>query len=359
MENLKRIQRYTRIFIDTKRRRCTLLATEWDRWENDYLQRYFRLYAQKLLKEDNAHLQEKEAGAQKNPLVEHRLLSQAAKDKLKAEKETAKFMESLIGGGEDPIEWHDHKIPPEVRNHVISVFYMAKLRKLVQTTMNLWTVIRASAQVKKEIASFLQELGLGDASTKEIAFAPSDDFHQGHSDKEWWHLPRDTCLGLVTVCAQGLAHVAPFEDHPANKGDPDAVVAARQAMSAFAGSKWQEHLVRGLMPRLISVSVGRYARLTKNTEKWRQQLDEARGGLTTPTKGEKPAPSRVPSRMGRMGSHPTSSMSTIATGVASSRRRSIEVDVDDMFRSFTPRLREISESGGGSASAAASHDDAL
>merc|ERR1712113_950291 len=98
----------------------------------------------------------------------------------------------------------------------------------------------------------------------------------------------------IAMCAQTLVHEDPFQDHPANKDLPDN-----------AANRQSSHSSPGPYPRVDHVvSLGR---LCRRPDQMRKSV------VLNLESGEAPEDAVV------------------------------KVDVDEVFRRFTPRLREISE----------------
>jgi len=179
------------------------------------------------------------------------------------------------------VDWKAYRIPSEIRRQAINSFYMRQLKRHVRLKKALEQTIRAEVQNHMEINQFLKQFGTHQRSAHVVVSA----LDRRIADlPQWWDMSEDKCLEMISNAAHSLAsaEVEPFAEHPVNK---DYAVASKSSRGA-AGSKSRE--------------VGR--------------LDFT---------------AHQPSKQG------------LAKSVDFQGKK--RVDMDDVLRRFTPRLRQISE----------------
>mmetsp|Transcript_52261 Transcript_52261/g.122338 ORF Transcript_52261/g.122338 Transcript_52261/m.122338 type:complete len:792 (+) Transcript_52261:35-2410(+) len=281
------LQKMFRAWIFVKKKHCEQLAKEWQRIEDHALMNCFKQYAQAILEE----LQQKQ---KENHLNDAHLkiffAKQVGKGRLgRTQLPLSQIMQHLNNAGSTSMEhnitnlvdWKAYRVPAEIRRQAINSFYMKQLKRHVRLKRALEDTIKAEVQNHMEINQYLKQFGTHQRSTHVMISAPA---RQIPDLPQWWEMSEDKCLEMIASAAQLLAadDVEPFAEHPVNRDFALASKAARGASGAKSGEK---------VSRLEF-------------------------------------PSQRPSKLGLK-----------KPDVQGNKR----VDMDDVLRRFTPRLRQISE----------------
>jgi len=299
-----------RTFLITKKRRCDQMQKDWQRIEDHHLSSYFRLYAQKIMTEQKGK-SNSETMSPKREGKKSRKGGPVSPDG-KQKQELLSLLES--NGLEDGFDWKQYRIPARDRRAVISRYYMISLRKRVRTENNFMTAVKKAVDDEKELMSFLRLFGASYSQAKSVGAVP---VHvETSAPPSYSSLGEEAALQLIALSAQALCGVEPYQEHPANKDlpkpsqprperggqDGHGVPPSPVSTAAMATAP----LLR--MDRQISL--GRFARGSNKSGRTARSLSEEQlSGEDQSNKGEEPA----------------------------------YVDLEEVFRRFTPRLREISE----------------
>lgn len=305
MDSLKKLQRACRTFQSTKRRRTAAMEKEWQRVEDNQLSTYFKVFASKIM-EDRKSEKEKE-----ERIVTTSQQARKVKKTLteREQQEVIKYMEAGMKSGSLSIDWKTFRIPVPQRRAVISRYYMQQLKKHVRDRDSVLLAVRKAVNAELELSQFLRLLGADESQIKDRSGLRSGlhdvrIFSEAEEtmprNVEFYVFPEDTILSLISLTAQSLAHVDPFQDHPANRDlASDEEHATKEAGEDAAVTA---------------------AAAVKNLEKRGIQL-------------------------GRMMQKEKRS----ARAAADNQSADTAMNVEELFRSFEPRLAEISQENGSSA----------
>eukprot|EP00930_Biecheleria_cincta_P025765 TRINITY_DN18288_c0_g1_i1.p1 TRINITY_DN18288_c0_g1~~TRINITY_DN18288_c0_g1_i1.p1 ORF type:complete len:878 (+),score=185.02 TRINITY_DN18288_c0_g1_i1:45-2678(+) len=304
------LQQTVRAFLCLQRTRVAAIEKEWNRVENRHLSVYFRNVAVAMVKETKV-LSEDISKKDKD--------GKGAKYLTKREKhqlETLKMLEGGVEDGDIRIDYMKYKIPAAERILVCQKWYNKQLRKHVRTQSHIVTTFKQTLAAERELSAFLTSFGvenskpsLGDVMEKE----PKDKrksrqgAHGSKSVSYWYEISEDTLVKAIAICAQGMAHIAPFGDHPANRDKDD-----RAEVPKLDGK---------VAPKVFAAAV------LKATER-----PCSLGHFATPV-------------------HSTATLGTGDDGALAERSKQATVadagagtaDIEDVFKDFTPRLRDIRE----------------
>merc|ERR1712217_200521 len=199
------------------------------------------------------------------------------------------------------------RIPPKTRKEMISRYYMVQLKKHVRNQKAFISTVKTAVSNEKELVQFLKMFGADDSQIQDTQpqILPQSDV----SSLPFYHFNEDTALQLIAISAQFLAREDPWQDHPANK-DVETSGGRRgargSAMHTSSGSGNPAQNVARMLAADKSVSLGRLCR--------RPEKDRRRSGQEASSED-----------------------------VAEAESAEVRVDVDELFRRFTPRLKEICE----------------
>jgi len=221
------LQKMFRAWNVTRKRHCEQLAKEWQRIEDQALTNCFKGYAQIILEE----LQQKQKENHLNDAhLKMFIAKQVGKGRLgKTQMPLSQIIQHLNNGGTSSMEhnianlvdWKAYRIPAEVRRRAISSFYMQQLKKHVRLKKQLEQTIRSEVQNQMEIKQFLKQFGqVADPSARSAQVVITALDRRLAELPSWWDMPEDKCLEMIASCATSLADVEPFGDHPVNKDFP-------------------------------------------------------------------------------------------------------------------------------------------
>jgi len=307
MRSVRTLQRACRAFLANKKKRCDALQREWMRVEDHHLSSYFRNYAQKIVAEQRMK-------AEKEGIPMSAEMVRKSKGKLKANSAEAKSKQAMLyqiqdalDDGNAMVDWRSYRIPVKERRQVISRYYMAQLRKHARMRSTFLEVVRTALQSERELISFLKALGAGDHQLGGFKEHIEETVMATSSSNPFWHFPEQTALQLIALSAQALAHVDPFQEHPANKDLPKT-----------------SPLQRSLRNRRTTVADAAVASL--------QFLDDNKGDAHF--------------SLGRFAKGPDDGNKKDSPREESRKQQEQQrVDMEDLWRHFTPRevWREITE----------------
>lgn len=219
--SVKMMQQSVRGFLDLQRKRVAAIEREWHRVEDHHLSVYFRNVAVQMVK------QTKEL-SEDMPKKENSL--RGAKHLSKKEKYQMDMLKMIEGGveqGEIFIDYQQYKIPAAERTLICQKWYNKQLRKHVRAQATLVTTFKETLAAERELSDFLRAFGVEDSkpsigdliageSTKRKG-RQSSSHAKGHSISYWYQISEDTLTKAIAICAQGMVHIEPFCDHPANR----------------------------------------------------------------------------------------------------------------------------------------------
>lgn len=207
--NITILQRGSRQFLALKRKRCEIMLREWQRVEDRGLAVHFNALAEKSIEDLKKAAVEAKAGPEGT--IKH-MMAMQNKNNDKTTNAIAKMMK-------DQVDWKIYRIPVKQRKAVASRYYMVQLKKKVNGNRHILTVVQEVVQAHRDTLGFLGEFG-ADASQandlKNMATAQNKD--PTHA-AEFWQLSEETMLGLIAFAAHqlGLKSAEPWRNHPANQ----------------------------------------------------------------------------------------------------------------------------------------------
>merc|ERR1719198_602395 len=229
-QKIRLLQCAFRTSASLKRQRCELLSKQWQRVEDKTLQQYFKMYSTKIMTEMQATAE----GVEISPRTGTRRFNASITpgDRKKAAEFIRLMMHSAKISGSNQndfanaaIDWKSYRIPSSDRMSVIGQYYMMNLRNHVLRRQRLFKALEMSYQNHKEMVGFLQQLG-ADTTQGTVAFdaaAPTQEpAKEVVMQREFWHMTEEKTLELIAIAAQALADVPPMHDHPANKDIPES-----------------------------------------------------------------------------------------------------------------------------------------
>jgi len=297
--SVRMLQQKCREFIAIKRKRCEIMTKQWQKIEDHNLAYFFSTYAVKVM--------------QDNKTSKSGIGPPDSKSKRKKEDFLDKLQDGLKDGSL-AIDWRAFRIPVKERQKVISRYYMAQLRKRVHLETGLVDCVATLVKKHRDLVGFLRSFGATEDPGM-CLFGESDAQPGGPRSNTpppvkppFYSLSEENCLNLIALAAHALAHVKPFEDHPACKDLPWNVM-YRKPLRDATGTKTSSG--EGVVGS--------------------PELDRAVGRLCQQDKQQKQEPS-LKSKSSKKSSETTAQG---AAGPDGAR------DLEAVFEGFTPRLREI------------------
>jgi len=308
------IQSHVRYFLATKAKRCEHIHQEWIRVEDGHLSTYFKAYVQKAMQEQAVTI-----GKVRRKAVPNFVEAQQHRDFMKQLQEGVEVGSLLV-------EWRNYRIPTKERTALISRCYMALLRKQVQASKNLVGMVRSAVQGERDLITFLRQLGASEAQANDGHLRSTLAVNEvgEHHRMAFWQLSESAILQLIALAAQlllkgGHPH---FAEHPANKDLPTQVSVRSRRASA------------SVLPVNMTSSDASNVRLELINSECIVHL--GRLGKIKPVRRRRNSDASVSSRMDEEEGDADES---------DERRKSSfrRVSVEDLFRHFTPRLKEMVE----------------
>lgn len=148
-------------------------------------------------------------------------------DKMQLHKEIAEMRRSSLI--ERIIDWHKFRIPEQDRRLTIEQYYRVRQKRHVHAQEDFLSTIRTASGWQKDLEMYMQQLGTGLAKPDIDGYTPEEMRRTKSADVEapaFWHLSEETALGLISFLAKGLKDTDPFQDHPANHERLEKVVSS-------------------------------------------------------------------------------------------------------------------------------------
>ncbi|CAJ1327567.1 unnamed protein product, partial [Effrenium voratum] len=137
VDNVTLLQRWCKRFLTVKRRRCTLLEKDWERYEDFHLQNFFRHKAHAIIQE------QKELAASETAAGKRQPYKGLTSGKAKRDKQAfLNLLEAGVEGGEISIDFRAYKIPPAERRAIVNRWYMVTLRTHVRSEQTIAMTIK-------------------------------------------------------------------------------------------------------------------------------------------------------------------------------------------------------------------------
>lgn len=302
---VKVLQRHCRFFLSTKGRRCDVINKDWQRVEDNFLSSFFKQYAYYALEEHASRARGAAATSDHDTLWP--VPAVVSRRRKGAKTYTREETDQLVSGSKN---WQLYRIPLKERKALINHYYNVKLKKHLQHREALLSTVQQNVHYQRELVTFLKEFGADDRRNslqmpamllKELAL-PS-----------FWECSEDLLVDLISVAAEALKTVRPFPDHPLNKGG----VLQQETFDKYVRP-----------PRMIPADVRAtlLSHMTHRTQHPDSPRDQAREG---------PRRSHVAGQR--------NSKRTVTTSMKQVPMEKKQVDLDELWRSFTPRLQEITQ----------------
>jgi len=286
--NVKALQRACRYFLAAKRKRCEMMSKEWQQVEDAYLSTHFTALADKAIEEEKMREVEKKAGPEGS--IKH----QRAKKKMHSQQLSCEITQLK----KDQVDWKMYRLPAEERRATISRYYMVQLKKKIRQKRNLFDVVRGVVKLHHETLGFLKEFGADESQAldlKSIATSHVGFNRRQHHHPDFWHLTEESTLDLIAFTAHKSKNDRQGEhwhNHPANveiSGMPNPMY--RPKVKALSGKG------NDFLSMMGDEKPGSIAQRRRNTVTRMQPETEE-------------------------------------------KKTTYPVDLDELWRNFTPRLRE-------------------
>lgn len=163
------------------------------------------------------HAEERNAMPGDKKRTGHRRARQINVIERQKEAEFAKQMAGDAKGGKMMIDWKEYRIPHKERHIAISRHYMSMLRRQVRAQRTMLMAINAAIESEKELAAFLRTMGAEQSLGKVEVSPAAVENHERLGAKRFYDLSEEDAVRLITVSAQALINVEPFYEHPANR----------------------------------------------------------------------------------------------------------------------------------------------
>jgi len=211
IRNLKILQRSCRAFLATKRSRCEMMSKDWQRIEDQHLAVTMQMFAQQALQDQIKELAVAKTGAggQQNKVAMKRAMARVESSPM------IKLKQQAV----DNIDWRQFRVPRKERMEMIAKYYMVRMRKRVNGTKNLLSVVQNVVRSQRELVHFLQQFGAGEQQAAELSELTIG-YQLPLPQREFWRLSEDTILDLIALSVQPLRQTTPFQDHPAYRDHP-------------------------------------------------------------------------------------------------------------------------------------------
>jgi len=318
------LQQVSRGFFSIRSKRCEGMHREWQRVEDSYLQAFFKLYAFRCM-EERVQKHEDGDGSYTTP-TGHRVVRQKTR---KLTESLTKFgreeSDSLVGNA---VDWKCMRIPSLLRKVIINRYYMVELARYIRRKDSIAQTMRRSKEDKRDKQQLLQCFGQamefealgGDMATMALG-------ELNPVMPEFWHLREETAWEMICMAAHHLRddtdqlwHQKPlFRSHPGNKTN---------SLPEHEYDKFCRPARKLEFENKLAISTELEGCPLSRAEVFRQAERHALG-------------QRIASRN-----------STAASTAAKARAPSIvnfagdashSVDLDDVWRDFTPRMQQTVE----------------
>jgi len=337
VDNVTLLQRWCKRFLTVKRRRCGLCEKEWERFEDFHLSHFFRNKAQAIIQEQKDLAATEAMGGQGKRQYKGLQSGKAKRDK----QAFLNLLEAGVEGGEISIDFRAYKIPPAERRAIINRWYMVTLRNHVRSEQTIALTIKEMLAAERELERFVSTFGCRtvvqvaptieeevDDRGRKIAKKgqlSDDDMWQlrigAKLKHEWYRVTEEFVIRCIAVAAQAMAQMAPFQDHPANRG-----LTTRPAAVPYDGEEdkrvFATKVVRAAARPCDLGRLGTKSLQVRASKA--RRLDEE--SITSKPKGHVEPNRRSSVNETVAGKLPTSSQ-----------------DIEDVLKQLTPRLRQISE----------------
>lgn len=205
--SVEALQKKARHYFEQKKQRCMELSKEWDRIEEVYLNGYFQKYAEHLIREQQ-ELAEAEAKA-------GRVVRDAKRHTI-----VFKMIEAGVHDGDIAIDWRKYKIPNREKHAILRLRYTRQLKKHIRDREGVVNVVQTVASNEREIIDFLKSFGAVSAVPDISEFSRAAYPEATAESACFWQMSEDIFIRIIAVCVQSMGNIEPFQDHPANRDVP-------------------------------------------------------------------------------------------------------------------------------------------
>lgn len=207
--NIRILQSSCRHFLSSKKKRCELMAKEWQRVEDKHLAPFFKALAQQALMEQT--------------LKEARAKEGTVKAELALKKQKNNVVRNMM---KESIDWKQFRIPKEERKAVLGRFYIVNLKKKIRNQQHLYRVVQEVVRKHNETVGFLRKFGADAAHARDLrnmALGASalENGAEAQTKAEFWHLTEERALDLIAFAAHQKRSTDPWHNHPSNFDRPD------------------------------------------------------------------------------------------------------------------------------------------
>lgn len=205
--SVQALQKRARLYFEQKKQRCMELSKEWDRTEEVYLSGYFQKYAAQLVSERQEQAEaEAKAGRLVRDAKQHTIVF--------------KMIEAGVHDGNIAIDWRKYKIPSREKHAILRLRYTRQLKKHIRDREGVVNVVQTVVSNEREIIHFLKSFGavslVSDISEYSRAAYPEVKAESAC----FWQMSEDVLIRIIAVCVQSMGNIEPFQDHPANRDVP-------------------------------------------------------------------------------------------------------------------------------------------
>lgn len=268
--------------------------------EDAHLQAYIKLYGTKVM-EEHAQNKEQQFLSTLSPNAQKKQNSRTfklAKAGSEIPKFTAEETEELIHRS---VDWRIYRIPAHHRRNVVNRYYMMQLTRHIRAREQFLDTIKLSVRWQQEMVRFLKVFGAESTTMEPLAMPNQGQSSEAH---DFWQFPEDLAIEMISLSAQALKGQAVFSEHPANKDQ--------------------------VLPQEVFDKYCRPPRRLKDNIR-----------LTLQNEINHNVPRATQMRLRRGSGMMDMSTREAAPGKTEVHFRKPQVDVDQLFTRFTPRLREI------------------
>lgn len=204
INNVKIIQRTIREYLALKRRRCHIIEREWCRIEDLHLSTFARARAATAM-------QETDTGKVK---TKRRVLQAAL-------EATVSSKWKLL------VDFTSYRIPVAERRAIISTYYKKAIKRHMYIGKTFLQLVLDALRAGRELDNFLNQFHYENdrkSAVESFQIKKEDlitDHRQDSSEALFWQMTEATIVKLIACCAQVLAKLDVYKDHPANQAIPD------------------------------------------------------------------------------------------------------------------------------------------
>eukprot|EP00933_Yihiella_yeosuensis_P028857 TRINITY_DN22647_c0_g1_i1.p1 TRINITY_DN22647_c0_g1~~TRINITY_DN22647_c0_g1_i1.p1 ORF type:complete len:825 (-),score=169.82 TRINITY_DN22647_c0_g1_i1:82-2556(-) len=316
-KSVRFLQETCREFLERKISRCQKIAKDWQRFEDRNLERFFHRYAQQLVKEQ---MQEAENSDNKS---------------IKAKQRSEAFYKELLQAvqdGEFAINWRAFRIPAKERAQVISAYYVGQLRTKIRTSSGIFDTTKEMLREHRDLQGFLREFGATLSAEEGRKYLNMKPVQMKSCTGKFWDVSEETALQLISLGAHLMRAkgVEPFQDHPALKDLPgnDMYWQPPLDLKQVATEQGVNQLDRAVVRIMQRTSLRRI--IAPQAQDAGKNSSSASGGAVAIVEAESDEEDMMQDL-------------SVSRSELMARKKKKKGDLEDIFKGFTPRLRQIRE----------------